>query len=354
LAFGRSSVTGVLHYLGLARVCRDRGDKAMGSRKPSNWANGFARFAPLAGLLLTAPVAQAAELNGLNIEYDLNSLQPSYLSATDNFESNDPSPIADYFANWNNRVDQARATQPHWETPLATSTPRLTQEVVGNILLERLGNGADLNNFGGGKGLDLIPTTTNQISFYTPPYEVRTGPDAAHGIGDWPFFLIKQRLVSANEENGDYIVTAFVSGQAPIGDKPFTNNAYVITPTLAGGKGWGRFNIQASFAMPVPVELESHIGTLLASNVTFQYHLWKYLWPEFELNDTYWFDGERGGKDQLFLTSGIVIGPYPVSKRVKLNFGVGYQVAVLPTKLTLEPLTPMFDHSVLFTARVDF
>jgi hypothetical protein len=40
-----------------------------------------------------------------------------------------------------------------------------------------------------------------------------------------------------------------------------------------------------------------------------------------------------------------------MSQRVKLNFGVGYQVAVLPTKLTLEPLTPMFDHSVLFTAR---
>jgi hypothetical protein len=65
-------------------------------------------------------------------------------------------------------------------------------------------------------------------------------------------------------------------------------------------------------------------------------------------------DGERGGKNQLFLTSGILLGPYPVSKRVKLNFGVGYQVAVLPTKLTLEPLTPMFDHSVLLTGRIDF
>jgi hypothetical protein len=300
-----------------------------------------------------APIAaQTAELNGLSL--DLNTVTPSYLAAADAPQGADPSPIADFFAHWQDRVDQARATQPHWETPLATSTPRLTQELVGNILLERLGNGADLYNFGGGKGLDLIPTVTNQISFYTPPYEVRTEPDAAHGIGDWPFFVLKQRLLSANEENGDYIVTAFVTGQAPIGDDPFTNHAYVVTPTLAAGKGWGRFDIQASVAAPVPLEHESTIGTSLQSNVTFQYHLWKYFWPEFELNNTNWFDGEREGKDQLFLTSGIVLGPYPVSKRVKLNFGVGYQVAVLPTKLTLEPLTPMFDHSVLFTSRIDF
>jgi hypothetical protein len=313
----------------------------------------FAHFVVLLGLFSGTPiVVHAANLNGPNL--DLSTESPSYLAAPVELQDQDPSPIADFFAHWSDRVDQARATQPHWETPLATSTPRLTQEVVGNILLERLGNGADLYNFGGGKGLDLIPTVTNQISFYTPPYEVRTEPDAAHGIGDWPFFLIKQRLVSANEENGNYIITAFVSGQAPIGDKPFTNNAYVVTPTLAAGKGWGRFNIQASFAVPVPLEFEEKIGTQLASNVTLQYHLWKYFWPEFEFNDTYWFDGERGGKDQLFVTPGIIFGPFPMSQRVKLNFGVGYQVAILPTKLTLEPLTPMFDHSVLFTTRIDF
>ena len=316
-------------------------------------ADAFAQFAVLVGLLSGASIAaQAADLNGLDV--DLNSGQPSYLSAPDNVQSDDPSPIADYFAHWQDRVDQARATQPHWETPLATSTPRLTQEIIQNVLLEQLGNGANLYNFGGGKGLDLIPTTTNQISFYAPPYEVRTEPGAAHGIGDWPFFLIKQRLVSANQENGNYIVTAFVSGQAPIGDEHFTNNAYVVTPTLAAGKGWGNFDIQTSVAVPVPLEFEDKIGTSLQNNVAFQYHLGKYFWPEFEFNNIYWFDGERGGKDQLFVTPGIVIGPYPISQRVKLNFGVGYQVAILPTKLTLEPLTPMFDHSVLFTARVDF
>ena len=61
------------------------------------------------------------------------------------------------------------------------------------------------------------------------------------GMPALPFFLVKTRLGSGNEENGDYVVTAFLSGQAPIGIKPFTANAYYITPTIAAGKGLGRF-----------------------------------------------------------------------------------------------------------------
>src|SRR5438128_1107290 len=33
-----------------------------------------------------------------------------------------------YFANWFNRVDKIQAEQPHWITPLATTTPRLEEE----------------------------------------------------------------------------------------------------------------------------------------------------------------------------------------------------------------------------------
>jgi hypothetical protein len=59
-------------------------------------------------------------------------------------------------------------------------------------------------------------------------------------------------------------------------------------------------------------------------------------------------------RDQLFLTPGINFGRFQVSKRAKLIFGVGYQFAVLPSKLTLEPLTPMYNHAVLLTTRVAF
>ena len=55
--------------------------------------------------------------------------------------------------------------------------------------------------------------------------------------GYWPALTVKQRLISANEENGNYIVTTFLGVQAPTGQVPFTNDAWVMTPTLAAGKG---------------------------------------------------------------------------------------------------------------------
>jgi hypothetical protein len=309
----------------------------------------------VAGFLSGAPIAsQAGEQAALNADIDTWSL--SYLSAPDNLQSEATSPILDYFAHWSDRVDQAQASQPHWITPLATTTPRLEQEYRYDQLDDHLGNGANLDNFGNGKGLELIPTTTNEIILGVPGYIVRTDVEAAHGLADWPFLLVKQRLVSANEENGNYIVTVFLAGQAPTGAEPFTNHSYVITPTLAAGKGWGNFDIQATVGVPVPVEHENEIGTTLVSNVALQYHFLKYFWPEFEFNDTYWFDGPRAraGINQLFVTPGIIFGRFQISQRVKLIFGVGYQFAVLPSQQILHPLTPTFDHGVLWTARVTF
>src|SRR2546421_6195146 len=39
-----------------------------------------------------------------------------------------------YFADWFNRVDKTQAEQPHWATPLATTTPRLEEEFRYDIL----------------------------------------------------------------------------------------------------------------------------------------------------------------------------------------------------------------------------
>jgi hypothetical protein len=52
-------------------------------------------------------------------------------------------------------------------------------------------------------------------------------------------FLIKYRLLSANEENGNYIVTAFMSFSAPTGNDGNSNHHGIFTPTIAAGKGFG-------------------------------------------------------------------------------------------------------------------
>jgi hypothetical protein len=259
-----------------------------------------------------------------------------------------------YFANWTSRVEQAQASQPHWMTPLVTVTPRLEQEVRYDQYWEHLGTGANVDTFGSGKGLELIPTTTNEVLLNPPAYEERSVKKPTTGWADDQFLVVKQRLLSANEQSGNYIVSAFLGVQAPIGSPAFTNNAWVLTPTLAAGKGFGDFDVQATVGVPVPLSHESTIGTSIVTNVALQYHLWRYLWPEFEMNHTYWADGLRGGKNQIFLTPGIIFGRFNIHNRLNLIVGGGYQFAVSP-KLTTEPaLTPTYDHAWILTTRLSF
>ena len=265
--------------------------------------------------------------------------------------------LSDYFDNWYSRVDQAQSSQPHWMTPLVTVTPRLEEEVRTDFYYQRLGNGFTVANYGNGKGLELIPSTTEEIIINAPTYTQRWGekPIAnASGFNDWPFLLIKQRLASANEENGNYILTAFLSVQAPIGIPRFTNDAWVITPTIAGGKGWGDFDIQETLSAAMPTNYSSILGTAITSNTTFQYHLLNVLWPEVEVNWTNWVGGLRTGKNQVFITPGIIFGRFPITDRLKLIVGVGYQASVAP-KLTTEPvLTPLYNNAWIATTRITF
>jgi len=266
--------------------------------------------------------------------------------------------VTDYFAEWFERVDATSAAQPSWAAPMTTVTPLLKEFVMYGQAIQTLPNGANVAVYDGGipaAGIHLIPDYYNEIYIGAPPYQVRTIKQPADGFADLPFFLVKTRLGSGNEENGDYVVSAYLSGQAPIGIKPFTNNAYYITPTIAGGKGWGDFDIQATVGTPWPTSNYKLLGTQLVTNVAFQYHLLSYLWPEIELNDTYWFNGARGRLNQLFLTFDAIIGPYPIpGTRAKAALLIGYQTALTPHPAILNPITPMYNHSWLFGARLFF
>ena len=56
-------------------------------------------------------------------------------------------------------------------TPVLTVTPRLEQEVRYNQLWEQRGNGSTLDIFDNNKGLELIPTETNEILINPPAYQ---------------------------------------------------------------------------------------------------------------------------------------------------------------------------------------
>lgn len=272
--------------------------------------------------------------------------------------SADPtSEVESYFANWFKRVDATQDAQPHWAAPLDTVTPLLKEFGQYSQVSQALPNGAAVAIYDGGTpgaGVHFIPDYYNEVFIGAPPYQVRTIKQPAAGLGDLPFLLIKTRLAAANEQNGNYVLTAYLSGQAPTGIKPFTANAYYVTPTIAGGVGWGDFNIQATFGAPTPTSKMDKLGAQLATNVAFQYHLLEYFWPEIELSDTYWLNGPRSGLNQLFAAFDGIIGPFPIpDTRMKIAIVGGYQTALTPHPI-LNPLTPLYNHSWQFALRLFF
>src|SRR5580765_1547628 len=118
-----------------------------------------------------------------------------------------------YFSNWFKRVNRTQAAQPHWITPLFTTTPRLEEEFRSDITWTPSTAGTDLN-YGAGKGLELIPTEHTEIIAGVPPYQAPASGQS--GFGNIPLTL-KYRFLAGNEERGNYIVTAFLSGSIPYG-----------------------------------------------------------------------------------------------------------------------------------------
>lgn len=266
--------------------------------------------------------------------------------------------LEEYFLHWFDRVDEVSATQPNWPSPIMTTTPLIKELVAYGQAFQTLPNGAKATVYNGAinaLGLHLVPTLYNELTIGLPTYQVRTVKSPAAGLTDLPFLLVKHRLASGNAENGDYVVTVFLAGQAPTGITAFTANSYYITPTLAIGKGFGDLNIQATIGTPWPTSNYTKLGTQLVTNVAFQYRLFQYFWPEIELNYTHWMNGPRNGVDQLFMTFGATIGTFSIQDtRLKANFFGGYQTALTPHPSIKNPLTPVYNHSWLFGGRLLF
>src|SRR5579864_4260680 len=232
----------------------------------------------------------------------------------------------DYFSDWFNRVDKTKDEQPHWVTPLATTTPRLEEEFRYDQIWQVNAKGVTTNNYDGGKGLELIPTDKVEVIVNAPPYLVHNNPAVHDGLGDVAF-LVKYRLLSQNEENGNYILTAFLGWSVPTGT--YSNGARhaVITPTIAYGKGIRDFDVQGTFGIGLPTGDTDITGRTYAWNNTFQYRVFRKFWPEVELNSSFIQDGKNDGKKQNFVTPGLLMGRFRLWGRVGFTFGGGFQIA---------------------------
>lgn len=250
-----------------------------------------------------------------------------------------------FVSHWFQRSDQAKADQPHWITPLATVTPRLEQEFRTDFLVQSTAAGDQLINFGGGKGLELIPGEHVELLFNVPPYLEHNNPNVRDGFGDVSF-VGKYRLVARNEEHGNYILTLFLGGAIPTGSYSNGARGGVITPTIAGGKGWKLFDVQSTLGVGLPTSHADAIGHAISFNTSFQYHVFQKLWPEVEVNSTFWKSGTQDGKKQVFLTPGLILGRFRLHGHLVMAFGAGFQIAVTHYHT--------YNHAGVFTIRFPF
>jgi hypothetical protein len=244
------------------------------------------------------------------------------LSLWSNFSFAQDGFLSDWFA----RVDRTKDEQPRWITPLATTTPRLEEEYRYDQLWQPNAKGVVTDNYDGGKGLELIPFEKVEVILNVPPYLDHNNPKVRNGWGDVAF-LVKFRLLSANEEHGNYILTAFLGWSLLTGQ--FSNGALhpVITPAIAYGKGFGNFDLQGTLGIGLPTADTSSLGRTIIWNNTFQYHVFRKFWPEVELNSTFFRDGRNDGQKQNFVTPGLVMGRFRLVGRVGVTVGAGYQIA---------------------------
>jgi hypothetical protein len=274
-----------------------------------------------------------------------------------------------FFDDWAAWVSDAKASQPSWAGPIATTSGLLGQRYRFEVQLQQSASGNQTTNFDNGKGVDLIVSETEEIRLALPPYFIRTGTppqNTLSGFGDWSLFRFKQRLFSSPQDQGNYVVSAWVGVTLPTGVAKLTSHYVSMSPMIGFGKGWGAFDIQANFGAVVPTglvrsalqgkleeTLQATNGDRIIGNVAFQYQLWGMIWPELEVNWTYYIDGSRAGLSRVFITPGISIARIPISKGLKLTLALGYQVAVSPPYRAV-PVTPQYDNAWLLSMSLGF
>lgn len=246
---------------------------------------------------------------------------------------------------WLRMTDKVEETQPDWLSPLATTSGRLKNEFRYDAYDQPAAGGNRQYQLGGNRGVELITTPRTQILLGVPTYTVNSPNGPAGGFGDLPL-QIKFRIAAAERTEGNYLLTFILAATAPTGVHRYGSGDGVVTPTLAFGKGWGRFDVQSTVSQSLPAGHTAKIGRQFQWNTAFQYHTaWK-LWPELETNATFYETGRLAGQRQLFLTPGLGFGRARLNRRFRYSAAVGMQIAATHFHT--------YDHCWIFSQRISF
>lgn len=254
----------------------------------------------------------------------------------------------DFFKAYQRRATATHSRQPGWSVPLYAPHAGLIQSFRQDWTRQVAGTGVETWNAGGGKGFNFIPLPNTQVDINPPSYYQRDN-GSGNGFGDVSIGL-KYRMFTASEKKGNYSGMIGLAASFPTGSYKNGATDAVLTPNIALGKGWGRFDVQTSAQIALPLGHASTLGRPVTWNTLAQYKVGKYLWPEIESNTTFFQGGANARNVQSFVLPGVMskfrLRPKTEGSRMSLASGAGMQFAV--TRFHT------YDHMPVFSVRLGF
>ena len=240
--------------------------------------------------------------------------------------------------------------QPHWATPLVTSSPRIEEDIRVDFVRQSLAGGQQSWNYGNTKGLQIVPFRRIELRFSPPPFLTHTNPKVEDGFGDIAF-RAKVRLYASSEDHHNAIVTALLGASVPTGKSRNGSCCAILSPTLEAGKGFGKVDFITSLGGSLPVSNAAKLGRQFVWNNAAQFHVTRFLWVETETNSMFYFGGSNDGKQQTYMTPGVIVSRIPLNGsggvvRLTLTLGVGEQIALTHFNT--------YNHSPIFSVRLRF
>lgn len=271
--------------------------------------------------------------------------QPDPSDDSSNQDSGNPSDDSGWVRAWMRITAKARASQPHFVAPLVTTHVMLVQQFRYDMSWQRDPSGGTItSNFGNSRGLEIIPSTRLEVGIFPPSY-ITHQSNVPDGFGDFSY-QVKFRAFSGTEGKGDYFVGFFFGGTVPTGKAPNGAGHAVLSPTFAAAKGIGPWDIQSTIGGTLPTGGTNVLGRTIVFNTEVDYRIRGKVWPMFEQNSIFWVDGPLSGKKQVFLTPGVIVGPFPLAGTLHLAVGLGFQTAVSSYH--------QYNHRWIFSVRFPF
>jgi hypothetical protein len=254
-----------------------------------------------------------------------------------------------FFSAWQNRVRATLSHQPSYPIPVIAPSAQMVQLVRFDYIHEYAPARTATDIYNNGHGLKLIPFADTEVDIDLPSYIAHNNPKVQDGAGDFNA-VIKVRPFASPDQKHDYSLGGQVQITVPTGS--YKNGALVSTvvPTIMGGKGFGRFDIQSTIGAVLPKNDAQAIGRTITWNTTVQARVAKIIFPEIEVNSNYYHEGPNNGKNQTFLSPGFMVSKinfrHTPGNRLALIFGSGFQVATSTFHT--------YNHAYVFTSRFAF